>query len=212
VLRQLLRGIRRPAAPTEPRITGTARRDQVERQIEGQTRLHLGCGGNVLEGWANIDYESSGKVIGWDLTERLPVRSGSVELIFCEHFIEHITLGQAEALLADCFRVLRPGGILRLSTPSLQKLIDEYLSGRTTEWSDVGWRPATPCRMVNEGLRSWGHQFVYDASELRSILEAGGFRNVTLAAWHESATPALRNLERRPYHGEIIYEATRLAT
>jgi hypothetical protein len=42
--------------------------------------------------------------------------------------------------------------------------------------ADVGWRPATPCQMVNEGLRLWGYQFLYDASELKRILEEAGFR------------------------------------
>src|ERR1041385_9099012 len=137
------------------------RRLWVRKALEGQKRLHLACGSNVLDGWANIDLNSNGTVIGWDLTGRLPVHSGTIELIYCEHFIEHVTLEQAAVLLADCHRALRPGGVLRLSTPRLTKLVDEYLFGRISEWYDVGWSPATPCQMLNEGLRRWGHQFVY---------------------------------------------------
>jgi hypothetical protein len=70
--------------------------------------------------------------------------------------------------------MLRPGGVIRLSTPSLKKVVDEYLLGRTTEWRDVGLSSATPCRMVNEILRQDGHQFIYDADELKHVLEGAG--------------------------------------
>jgi predicted SAM-dependent methyltransferase len=211
-LDQLFRGAKQSIALKMPRFLGTIKRARVARQLEGHQRLHLGCGNNIIEGWANVDIQSNRKVIGWDLTECLPVRDQTIDLIFCEHFIEHVTLERAKTLLADCYRVLRAGGILRLSTPSLKKLVDEYLSGRTSEWWDVGWRPATSCQMLNEGLREWGHQFVYDACELGRLLEEAGFREVTQVAWRESTTPALRNLECRPFHGEIICEATKFSS
>ena len=61
------------------------------KRLAGQTKLHLACGDNVLRGWANVDLKTKGPVIGWDLRDRLPVRNDAIELIFCEHFIEHIT-------------------------------------------------------------------------------------------------------------------------
>lgn len=185
------------------------RNQRAKKKFEGQNRLHLACGRNVLIGWANVDLVDDGNVIGWDLTARLPIRDGSIELIYSEHFIEHITLEQTKTLLVDCYRFLRPNGILRLSTPSLEKTIKEYQLGRLTEWHDVGFFPATPCQMINEGFRLWGHQFIYDFAELKRILEEVGFQTVSQTAWHESSTPALRNLECRPFHGEIILEATK---
>lgn len=178
-------------------------------KLAGQTKLHLACGDNILGGWANVDLDTRGPVIGWDLRDRLPVLDGAIELIFCEHFIEHITRRQAGALLADCVRVLRPGGTLRLSTPDLAKVIAEYQAGRTTEWQDVGWSPATPCQMVNGAFRLWGHQYVYDVDEVGRLLREAGFREVREAEWRESTIPAFRDLECRPYHGEIIVEAVK---
>ena len=175
----------------------------------GQTKLHLGCGTNILSGWANIDMDGPGVVVRWDLTQPLPLQAGTVRLIFNEHFIEHITRSQALALLSECYRLLVPGGVLRISTPSLRKLIDEYLLSRTTEWIDVGWAPATPCQMLNEGMRLWGHQFLYDAGELKSVLRASGFAEVVDVGWRESRHGELRNLECRPFHDEIILEATK---
>ncbi|MFY9621328.1 MAG: methyltransferase domain-containing protein [Pyrinomonadaceae bacterium] len=190
-------------------VVRTLQRRSVRKKLRGQNRLHLGCGANILDGWANLDLQGNGSVIGFDLTNRLPIDSNTIELIYSEHFIEHLTLNQTTALLAECHRVLQSGGIIRLSTPSLKKIIDEYLVGRTSEWLDVDWTPGTPCQMVNEGLRLWGHQFVFDADELRRTLEDAGFRRVIETTWRESATPALRGLESRPFHGEIIFEAVK---
>ena len=191
------------------KIATNIRRHSVARKLAGQERLHLACGSNILEGWANIDMYSNEQVIDWDLTNGLPVRSGAIGLIFCEHFIEHVTLEQAKALLVECYRCLRSNGTLRLSTPSLKKIVEEYLLGRVSEWDDVGWSPATPCQMLNEGLRLWGHQFVYDDNELRRLLNEAGFREIRQVAWRESTTPGLSELECRPFHGEVIFEATK---
>ncbi len=208
-IKRILRMITPPVVLRVCRVLlRSGKRHSMEKKLEGQERLHLACGGNVLEGWANIDLASNGKVIGWDLAHGLPARSGAVGLIFSEHFVEHLSLKQAKALFAECHRCLRPDGVLRLSTPSLRKLLEEYLSGRTSEWHNLGWKPATPCQMINDGLR-WGHQFVYDGDEIRRALEEAGFREVTQVAWRESATPALRDLECRPFHGEIIVEAVK---
>jgi hypothetical protein len=61
--------------------------------------------------------------------------------------------------------------------------------------------------MVNEGLRLWGHKFVYDEPELMLLLREAGFTRVRAAAWHESPHEPLRGLEARPFHNELIWEA-----
>lgn len=171
------------------------------------TKLNLGSGANVIDGWANIDLLSNKKVISLDLTKPLPIRSQKIKFIYSEHFIEHISFVQAKALLGECYRVLQYGGVIRVSTPSLRKLIDAYLSGNCSEWNDVGFNPSSPCQMMNDGMRLWGHQFVYDAEELKYLLEEIGFHSVTNVPWRESKYEELKGLEVRPFHDEIIVEA-----
>ena len=172
-------------------------------------KLHLGCGGNLIPGWANIDVTPAPGVIALDLTRPLPYPAGSADFVFSEHFIEHIPRESALRLLMECRRVLRPGGVVRTTTPSLRKLVDEYLAGRLTEWTDVQWIPGTPCKLLNEGMRLWGHQFVYDEDELRLLLREAGFADPRPVRWRESAYPELARLECRPFHAEIIFEAVR---
>jgi predicted SAM-dependent methyltransferase len=198
IVRDLIRGSKPAANVGQPHAI-----------FAGQTKLHLGCGTNILAGWANIDIDGPSGVLKWDLTQPLPLQAGTVRFIFNEHFIEHITQQEASALLSECCRLLVPGGVLRISTPSLRKLIDEYLLNRTIEWINVNWNPATPCQMMNEGMRSWGHQFLYDATELKNLLRACGFAEIVDVGWRDSRHGELRNLECRPFHDEIILEATK---
>jgi predicted SAM-dependent methyltransferase len=179
------------------------------RRARGATRVHLGCGRHLLDGWANLDMDGPRGVVRFNLTRPLPFPSGSVDLVFTEHFVEHIRLDQALALVRECARILRPGGVIRISTPDLRRLVDEYLSGNTDEWSDMGWSPATPCDLVNEGMRLWGHVYLWDQERLAKALIDSGFRDVARLSPHQSDHVALRGLESRPDHGDLILEATR---
>jgi predicted SAM-dependent methyltransferase len=167
-------------------------------------RLHLGSGSRICEGWTNVDLNPGPGGFLWDLTGSLPVASGSIRYIFTEHFIEHITRTQALALMTECRRVLEDDGVLRVSTPDLRFLVEQYGEARIVEWCDVGWSPPTPCAMVNEALRLWGHKFIYDKPELILLLRDAGFTRIEAAAWHQSRHAALRCLEGRPFHNELI--------
>lgn len=170
-------------------------------------KLHLGCGDVLLAGWVNIDIESDLADAKLDITSGLPYEDGSVSHIFAEHVIEHVTLEQARSLLAECRRVLSPNGVIRISTPDLRWLAHVYISGLTHLWGDI-WQPESPCKLINEGMRSWGHQFLYDADELVALLRASGFPTVKRQNWHVSDHSELNGLESRPYHNDLIFEAS----
>jgi predicted SAM-dependent methyltransferase len=176
-------------------------------QLPTGDRLHFGCGANLMSGWVNVDMGVDG-AFDWDLSQPLPAPDHSFRFIYSEHFIEHITLAQALAHLKDCCRLLSASGILRMSTPNLRHLAEAYLSGNISAWSEQGWSPATPAQFLNESLRLWGHQFVYDREELHSLLHRAGFVSVKDCRWRKSALPELCDLETRPYHDDLIVEAT----
>jgi predicted SAM-dependent methyltransferase len=171
-------------------------------------KLHLGCGPRRIADWANIDRAGFRNII-WDLRRRLPTTPGSIRFIYSEHFIEHISRAQALVLLRNCKVVLAKGGVVRVSTPNLRRLVDDYLAGVIPELPHATtWRPATTCVMMNDGMRLWGHQFVYDEAELILLLKEAGFINIRRMRWGESEHPELRCLETRPYFDDIIIEAT----
>lgn len=178
-------------------------------------KLNLGCGAHLRADYLNIDMSGltsdvSGFFIKHDLTQGLPrvIADNSVDFIFSEHFIEHIGEDAAKRLITDCHRALKPGGKIRVSTPDLSYLVDNY-----TKWGWNGepiakrippiWTPATPCKMVNEGMRAWGHMFLYDLNELLLLFRKAGFGNAGPVGYD----PAF---EQRPFYGEVIVQATKL--
>jgi predicted SAM-dependent methyltransferase len=158
----------------------------------------------VFDGWANLDVGGGDGVVPYDLTGRLPFPDGSLDQVFTEHFIEHVSRARGVRFLAECARILRPDGVLRVSTPDLRRLVDGDQLGRTTEWEDQGWEPQTPARLIKEG-----YTFPYDENELSAALGEAGFSRMKRVGWHESEHADLRDLERRSLHGDLILEASR---
>src|SRR5262245_47838140 len=87
-------------------------------------KLQLGCGENLLAGWLNSDSEPLDASVIWiDARRRLPFDDSSFA-VFSEHMIEHIEYLDGQALLRECFRIVRPGGRLRIATPDLRFLVE----------------------------------------------------------------------------------------
>jgi predicted SAM-dependent methyltransferase len=183
-------------------------RKMVERylQLPRPHMLHLGCGRNVLPGWLNSDYYPiSEKVMFLDAARPFPFPDNSFDFVFSEHMIEHIPYTVGCAMLKECYRVMKPGGKIRISTPNLNFLIDLYLNENTDTWSRyrqwshnkfVFWAPSSDAAfIINNFVRDWGHQFIYDENALRQALCAGGFIHIARCALNQSASSELANLE-----------------
>jgi predicted SAM-dependent methyltransferase len=134
--------------------------------------IHLGCGKHPLPGWINLDLE-----LGHDLRNGIPAPNASADLIWAEHFIEHLKKEDALALLKDCFRVLKPHGEISLVTPDLKFLARAYLENNLKAFDRIAhvWAPLTSCDMMNQGMREWGHEYLWDQDELAYSLKISGF-------------------------------------
>jgi predicted SAM-dependent methyltransferase len=144
--------------------------------------LHLGCGPRHLKDWINIDilfYFSMPDIL-LDLSKGLPLPNNCVDYIYTEDLIEHIDFEKGKLLMAECHRVLKPGGVFRAVTPDLKSFALAYINNSEV---DLKWyRDALGCQsfaeMFNAGLREWGHTFLYDKELLSLTLNNMGFRVV----------------------------------
>ena len=187
-------------------LVARLKRRSTPEKLKKHDKLHLGSGGRILDGWANIDITGL-RTIPWDLRNPLPLAPEHVRLVYTEHFIEHIDRDAAKRLLSRVRAAMSPGAIIRLSTPDLAKLIGDYQAGHVVRMEHGGWFPETPCRMVNEGMRLWGHTFIYDEPELVALLKECGFSDIRRVKWGESEHAELRGLESRPDFDDLIVEA-----
>lgn len=198
----------------EPRLTNAVRavtgkdgrliqRYLATHQVRG---LHIGCGGNHLAGWLNTELCPRGDEIFLDATRRFPLPDASFDFVYSEHMIEHIPFTAAVGMMGECYRILRPGGILRIVTPDmvfLRTLLEEpvvpavaaYLAYAHAEHNVDGPR-GSGLHVFNHFVRAWGHQFIYDEPSLTALLCGAGFTGVATRRLTESPHERLRGLAK----------------
>ena len=92
-------------------------------------KVNLGCGRRYHPAWINIDLAAAGPgVIEHNLLEGIPQPDASVDVLYHAHVVEHFKKEPAETFLEECFRVLKPGGLLRVAVPDLEPICRNYLS------------------------------------------------------------------------------------
>lgn len=182
--------------------------------------LNVGCGTDYKRSWINIDNNSDNNIdankldLNWDLRNPLPFPENSVDFIYNEHFIEHLTVEEGQAAVRDFMRVLKPGGVLRMATPDLEITIDKYLNIPLDK--DPTIRNfhldfiKTRAERINISFRWWGHKWLYDWEELeRRMLEIGlDKKQLKRCKLNKSKYAELQNLETRE-ESKLIIEVTK---
>lgn len=149
-------------------------------------------------GWLNIDVinrpelyvfaEQNGfQFVSMDCSRGLPFPNDSVEYIYSSHMIEHITVQEAEVLLASCYRVLKPGGVMRIAVPDLGKISHMYSTGTMKTADEFN----EPCKHAkSDAERFWlllteNHKTAYDWPAMKSLCERAGFKRVALSEYQK---------------------------
>lgn len=101
--------------------------------------LNIGAGDYFnASGWTRLDYNDDKELVGeriqrlcdvnFDLLsgEPLPFDNDTFDGIYTSHTVEHLHNEDAERIIKDCFRILKPGGVLRVVCPSIDKYFDAY--------------------------------------------------------------------------------------
>jgi predicted SAM-dependent methyltransferase len=176
-------------------------------------KLQVGAGQNVLPLWFNTDYFPRQNVFFMDVSKPFPVPSDSFNFIFSEHHIEHISYKNAVFMLQESFRILKPGGIIRITTPHLKNSISNYLnddsengedSGHSKDFIYSGFYNAInyipvdgyyKAHLVNDMFMNYEHQFIYDFESLKRILAHAGFTNIQDCSQKDSTHKGFLNIE-----------------
>lgn len=190
------------------RLRNLWRLPSLRKRRRGGT-LNLGCGPDRRADWLNADLGLTGD-IHLDAARRFPFHDDWFSMVFTEHMLEHLSEEAAANCLRECFRVLQPGGTLRLSTPDLGYIVGKYLArdvahrqetAAVSPWKyDTGTQP-TAAQALNDGFYLWEHRHLYDAEDLRRVLEAAGFVDVDV---QEAGEPGEGPESRK--HGSLVAE------
>ncbi|MBS0171441.1 MAG: methyltransferase domain-containing protein [Nitrospira sp.] len=94
----------------------------------GQRLLNIGCGPITHACWTNVDvWAADPSVILHDLHKPLPFDDQSYDAAYASHVLEHFAPDAAHNLLRECYRVLKPGSIMRVVVPDLEAIARGYL-------------------------------------------------------------------------------------
>lgn len=88
-------------------------------------RINLGCGPMSSAAFINCDRRMSpGLDLCCDVTRGLPFADGSIAAIVAVHVLQDLEWAALLPALAECRRVLQPGGWLRVLVPDLDRAIE----------------------------------------------------------------------------------------
>ena len=169
---------------------------------DGKVKLNIGSFTTMFHyGWTNIDVHdlsNFAKSHGFQYTradarQGIPSASGSVEMIYASHFIEHLTYEEGANFLRECRRVLRAGGVIRLIVPDAKKLIQGYVDGKLGFYDELNEGSA---KSTNQAGKLWnllfsGHSAMYDVTALGDLFKRVGFKDISERRFRESSSPQM---------------------
>lgn len=161
--------------------------------------LNLGCGPYATAGWLNCDLAPvPGVDVRTDLRRGLPFAANALDCIAAIHVLQDLAWNEIAPALQELHRVLKPGGVLRLAIPDLDRAIHAYLAGEPSYF----YVPDRDARSIGAKLVT---QIVWYGSVrtpctfdfLEEWLHRCGYRRVTRRTFGVSDTPGLANLDNR---------------
>jgi predicted SAM-dependent methyltransferase len=128
----------------------------------------------------------------YDLNYGVPFANEKVDFIFTSHFIEHLYKKDAFKFLTECKRVLKKGGILRVSVPDLEIAYSMYLNGNKDEMLE-NYFFFEDCQN-----KFSHHRYMYDFEMLSKILFKLGFSEIRRCEFGLGNIPDVELLDNRP--------------
>jgi len=169
------------------------------------------------DGWINIDIidlkqfaeDQAYEFLQHDVRKGIPFEN--VDIIMSNHMIEHITREEGKRFLDECYKVLKPGGIIRISTPDAKFISKEYVEGRIWDYKfNLGVEQAADEAEAYYNLLLEGHLTIFDEESLMKLLEKAGFKEIKKASPFESRSETIKKQSISTHPSlSVILEGTR---
>lgn len=171
-------------------------------------RLNWGCGPTARYGWINSDIDPwPGVQIVGDVLKGLPLADNSMDYIVSIHVLPEIAYNNLDATLSELCRVLKPGGVLRLGLPDMDRAIRAYQSGdRDYFLIDDNDVKDLSAKLVVQLTWFGRSRCLFTDAMTRELLARNGFDEITSCAYQQSASglAGITELDDRPLESFFI--------
>lgn len=145
---------------------------------------------------------SEHRFVHHDLSFSVPLADGVADFVYSSHFVEHLFRQDAQHLLEEIHRVLKPGGYVRIAIPDLEYALSLYQAGKKDKMlSDY---------FFVDGKDSYyaRHKYMYDYELISQALQRAGFRDIQRRKFREGRVPDVEVLDKYPDES-LFVEAVR---
>ena len=123
------------------------------------------------------------------MTDMQPLASGSVDAIWSSHNLEHLHRHEVPIALTEFLRVLRPGGMLLLTMPDLQRVAELVAADELEDEAYLSPSgPISPLDMIfghaaslAQGNLHMAHKTGFTARTLNRLLAEAGFAEIAVS-------------------------------
>lgn len=148
--------------------------------VKKEVKLHIGCGHRYIPGFIHIDARKLPHVDYVTPADKLDMfQDNSVDLIYACHILDHLGRSEVDVVLKEWYRILVPGGILRIAVSDFEKLAEVYM--RTKDLKLL-LGPLLGRQDYPENT----HYMIFDFQYLSEVLTGAGFKNIRRYDWRRT--------------------------
>lgn len=157
------------------------------------TKIHIGCGGNYLPGFINIDGNFQHKLdYLLDIRVGLPFPNESIDFIYSCHMLEHVYIHEAINILKIWYKVLKPGGYVRLTLPDFNYSI-KILQDKAAQSKFPRAFNSPSGQAINFLFCNGQHKYAFSYDMFIELSSQVGFSKIALADENDINIPTQLN-------------------